>query len=362
MKILIIYRIYIDEKSTFGIARKQKSQASAFRALGHECDFLAISAKGYCLNDKLIKRKNFGSEPAKSFNLFYCFFRDIPKILKKTYGVYYIRYSPMSSGLEMMVERLSRHFPESKVILDFPTFPFIEEYTGLKKKIASYRFKKVSDFSRRIDKATVLDDRKTIIGIPCIQIENAIDVEKLKPKTINTDHKIDLLFVGHLTKSQGIDRLINGFIEAEEAMREKFTLTIIGEGPEENRLKAMASPFEDYIRFMSNKYNQELDSYYNQADLGIGNLGIHRVGLDYSSGLKHREYCARGLPFFYSCKDSKFDDENFIIKVDPDDSSIDLKEISDQYAMVEKNVSTIRKFAEKNIGWKKEMQKILDHL
>ncbi len=43
--------------------------------------------------------------------------------------------------------------------------------------------------------------------------------------------------------------------------------------------------------------------------------------------LKNREYCARGIPFFYSQIDPDFEDTNFIYKVPSNDQPIDINAI-----------------------------------
>jgi hypothetical protein len=95
----------------------------------------------------------------------------------------------------------------------------------------------------------------------------------------------------------------------------------------------------------------------------VGSLGLHRIGLNYSSTLKAREYASRGIPFFWSTLDEDFgDDFKYIYHVESDDSSVNLNDITSFALKVRNDIGhpkNMRCFALNNLSWDKKMKKLV---
>ena len=123
---------------------------------------------------------------------------------------------------------------------------------------------------------------------------------------------------------------------------------------------------EKEVVFHGVKYGTELDEMFDYVDVGIGTLGLYRKQFSFSSILKIREYCARGLPFVYAGDDPAFEGQTaFCMQVPNDDSIIDVQAVMsfaenmrDKAGVME----DMRRYASSNISWKVQMQKIFTAL
>ena len=154
-----------------------------------------------------------------------------------------------------------------------------------------------------------------------ITIGNGVDVQKYPMRIMNNEHPeiIKILFVGSGYRRHGLDRIIKGiaiYINSGEN-RYKINLRIAGDCPEmnENRKLVKKLKINEYVEFLGDKNNYELDEHFNWADIGAGNLGFHRVGLKYASNLKTKEYFSRGIPFFESTTDEDFEIPNMCLRL-----------------------------------------------
>ena len=98
------------------------------------------------------------------------------------------------------------------------------------------------------------------------------------------------------------------------------------------------------------------------SDIGVGCLACHRKGIEFSKSLKNREYCSRGIPFFYSETDLEFEESNFIFKVPPDESPIDIQQLIQFISNNHFDSTQIKKYALENLSWGKQYEKVLKEL
>ena len=116
----------------------------------------------------------------------------------------------------------------------------------------------------------------------------------------------------------------------------------------------------NYIIFHGRRSGKELDTIFNKADIAVGSLACHRISIKNVKSLKNREYCARGLPFFYSESDVDFEDKDFIFKVPGNDTPIDIEEIVKFVDKHKFDPMTIRNYAIENLTWDKQFEKVLN--
>jgi len=106
-----------------------------------------------------------------------------------------------------------------------------------------------------------------INAIPETEIKgfmHMINREKLK-KQLGFSHKKVVLFVGYFTKRKGIVELIDAF---KQINRNDTILIMVGAGPEEKRLKALAEGYSN-IYFPGYLEKEEKAKYYAIADIFV---------------------------------------------------------------------------------------------
>jgi glycosyltransferase involved in cell wall biosynthesis len=102
-------------------------------------------------------------------------------------------------------------------------------------------------------------------------IENAfIKEEESLTKNKNKDHlRINLLFVGRLVPYKGADILIEAISNLEQSIQNKILLTVVGDGPERNRLEQLVQKLHltEKVTFTGWIEQQKTVEFYSCSDL-----------------------------------------------------------------------------------------------
>jgi glycosyltransferase involved in cell wall biosynthesis len=259
-----------------------------------------------------------------------------------------------------------------KVLLEIPTYPYDQEYQEL--KFTSKLVLLIEKFSRKkfknyVTRILTITPYKTIFDVPTIEISNGINPHSIKTVDKNKENEdIHLIGVASMAHWHGYDRVIEGFYNyySKPTNNQKIYFHIVGDNnnSESLRYKELVKKhgLSKYIIFYGRKSGEELDNLFNMSDIGVGCLGCHRKGIEYSKSLKNREYCSRGIPFFYSETDLEFEESNFIFKVPADESPIDIQQVIQFISNHNFDTMQIRKYALENLSWEKQYEKVLKEL
>jgi len=200
---------------------------------------------------------------------------------------------------------------------------------------------------------------------PFITISNGIELNLIPvreaPK-IDSDQNISLLCVANFSPWHGIDRLILGL--ARYSGNYSFTLHLVGNGIEVLNLKKLCVQYNVSHRVIFHNFmsGRDLDKLFNESHIAVGTLGLHRNRLKESSTLKSREYCARGIPFILSSSDTDFPDTfPYIQRVPPDDSAIDMEQVSKfalRVCLDYEHPEKMRKYAAEHLDVSIKMKKL----
>jgi glycosyltransferase involved in cell wall biosynthesis len=204
--------------------------------------------------------------------------------------------------------------------------------------------------------------------IPRIAIGNATNVNSVPLNSFklhNTNSVINFTTVAHISLWHGLDRFIRGMSIFRE--KDKVHFNVVGDGPELKKLKRMVHELglEKNVSFYGFLSGVELDEIMFKTDIGIGNLGTFRKGITQTSPLKTREYCARGIPFIYTCYDCDFQAMPFAYRVTADETPIDIIEILNFFKHISsiKNYNELmREYANNNLTWDSKMKKALNFM
>lgn len=204
--------------------------------------------------------------------------------------------------------------------------------------------------------------------LPNITLGNGINVgcvsQRCPPGFPGTE--LNLLFVGHISAWHGLDRLLRGMAEYSGPVIVR--LYIAGDGEGLFLLKKMAHDLrmEDRVFFLGFTYGEALDSLFNRCHAAVGSLGLHRLGLHEASILKLREYCARGIPFVYGCKDPDFPEEfPFSYLIPSDDNALSVTTIIEFISRVyddHDHSTTMKAYAWQHLDWSVKMDRLKEFL
>lgn len=367
-------RIKRNTAANIGIINKIKAQVKAFAAYGISMDVVSYHNEGVLFNEDTIVHRSFGTRLKSLAYFFWGWDRELlSKIDFDTYDFIYIRYPLSYPGFIIFLKQLKDQNKDLKLILEFPTFPYGLE---LKKKSLFYKLAYYIDryyqkeLEHYVDLAVHYGTGQ-VLGLPTINIRNKIDIEKIpywRPKA-KSDY-IQLVAIGAWNYWHGLDRILEAVAQLNKRKDfHKVRLRIIGEGPASGFLQreVLRLGISESVEFVSAARGAELDLLLADADIGVGSLGMFRKQVFVDSSLKHREYCARGLPFVLASNDPDFPIElPFVYDVSADESAIDLEKIITWFKTLRQSSPTfsseMRIYAEQHLTWDKSIKKLVKFL
>jgi len=378
----IIYVSFLNEDIRPGYKSKIHSQCRAFSNLDIETFLYIINNEGALLykinknSEKIIQE--FRSRRKRFFNkrnivdelfLFNKFINDLLKIVNdiKPQIVYIRRILPITLKLIKALKLLKNE--GIKVLYEYPTYPWEKEMLVSGQYLFYIIDKILYRFLTNSVTKLVVVGTKGQFNSKYVEIANAISVENitLRKPVIKNGKTINLLGVAHVSYFHGYDRLIEGmkiFYESNEDYNIVFN--IVGPVNKKLKLEKLVEKYDlnDNVKFLGYRTGYELDKHFDEADIGIGCLGVHRKGIHFLNSLKNREYVARGIPFIFSECDEVIEKEhpNFIFKVPEDETPINIKDIISFYYSDKDSEQEMQKFAQQKLSWESQMIKVLSSI
>jgi glycosyltransferase involved in cell wall biosynthesis len=202
-------------------------------------------------------------------------------------------------------------------------------------------------------------------------IGNGIVIKKYPlriPEKNFQNNEIRILFLGSGYRYHGLARLINSIDmyckNGENAY--KIKMKVAGDSTEmyENKNLVKKLNLSSQVTFLGNLESKNLNELFNWAQVGMGSMGLHRIGLSKSSTLKTREYFARGLPFFWSSSDDDFPvNYPYILQLEPEDSPFDISRIilfTERISGNESHFQEMRQYAIEHLDWSVKMKRLIE--
>lgn len=362
-RVLIIYRVDKSQPENTGVVKKLIGQVEGLEVANCKVDYVIHDTKHIYLNNKPIYDINVENVGAYfKWNFFNCLYN----IELINYDICIIRYGLSSLSFLKFLKAFRKENKKAQLLVDMPTYPYKLEHVGLKGKV-----KIIIDNLLRIKLYELVDyvmhsgEHSFIFNIPTVKISNGISCKTLRVRSYKERKGLRMIAVGKWRYWHGLDRLINGMAQMTNA--KEIKLDIVGEGPELDNLKKLVlkNGLERRVLFHGVCVGGKLDRLFDQADVGVGTLGLFRKGVVIDSSLKNREYLARGLPVIMSSEDADIKSGlDFVYKVPEDDSIIDVVEIEDfvNNLNVSETIKETRTFAENHLSWRSKMKTLLKEI
>ena len=314
-----------------GIMKKVFAQASAFES------FFDVYMWGFARNEivyyhkgEIVSVTHFSSKVDRRIKYFK-FLTDFT-IKNKAFS-FYFRYASTDFFLLNTLRKLKKNGIIN--LIEIPTYPYKGEYKETFKNRLIYLLDSLLRFrlKKYVSRVIIFSENpKIVYGIPTINTMNGVDASSIKPIAICTPHNcINLIAVASMLPHHGFDRLIEGLrvYYSNRYNDEIVSFHVVGDGPKLKEYKDLCKKYniEQYVIFHGQKSGNDLDVVFEQSDIAVGSLGLHRIGINEGSTLKNREYAVRGLPIIYSTFDSFLKDSRFCVIFPPDDNPIDISRI-----------------------------------
>jgi len=358
---LIVYRVDRDDTANLGVVYKLLGQKNGLEAAGLNVDFIVHGKDAIFLSGKTIAPFN------KSIYSKWKFYNYLDRDLVKGYDLYLFRYGLATKSFVTLLKDIKRLSVTAHLYIDMPTYPYHQEWTGWKGRLAMFIDHRWSSHLRKYVEGILHSGlERRIFDIPTIRVTNGIEISRVQQRTPVPHKGIRLLAIGKWRSWHGLDRAIKGMSNyVEEEGYGQVYLDIIGDGSELGNLRSLVNQLslDNYVRFHGALRGTALNKLFDNADLGIGTLGLHRKGVLLDSSLKHREFVARGLPFIMAGEDVEIKASlPFVISIPRDDSSVDFSKVMAEIKEMDTHLlgQEMRSYAEDNLSWRSKMNSFLE--
>lgn len=371
MKKIFFYANIQSHDESVGITKKVRNQVSALRGMGYEVYYSAYTETGMVIfnnEDHIVYERDykFISDRLRKLYRRWDLIKFVIDFLSKTnilFDYAYLRYHHFDRVYTKLLKTIKRN-KKTKVIIEAHGFPLREFKITRLLPIHLIDFFYERHARKYINLVAAISDVQDIWGCKTIQIDNAIDLNKIpvKPGNKKKDNILRIISVSNEMKYHGYPKLIKGLnIYYQEGGTEKIELHFVGEFRQKTKELVEKFNIKDKVIFHGKKFGEELDVLYNNADLGIGALAP-RAGAEHGSSIKTKEYFAKGLPFINGWKEYAFDDNYPYVKRFPlDNEIIDMNEVLEFYKSIkdDKDLSeNMRMFAEEHYTWESQFTKV----
>lgn len=262
---------------------------------------------------------------------------------------------------------------QTKWILEIPSYPFEAEWEAEKRVLRRLGLQISDHYRKKIfskaDMFVICGEpvKGLAYGKPAINVINGTDVENLPIRIPKGNKKeIHILLLASMCFWQAYDRMIEAMKEYKG--KEAVKLHFVGNDGD-GSLKIWKEMAENYglterIIFHGALYGRQLDEMVDQADIGIGTLGLYRKGSNEGATLKVREYMSRGLPFVYAGNDQAIAEGlEYVLQVPNDDTALDMEAIvafAKKLKAAGKIPERMREYAREHMSWDSEFEKIFE--
>lgn len=354
---------YDVEKFPGGV-KKIDGQVKAFRDGGIECQLLHVTVNT-SLVVKVARRLPFFGDGTDwddaDLNGFDALYMRRPLFVNGTY----LRW----------LKNLKTNNPSLKVLYEIPTYPYDDEMRRPKVRLLLLKDKVNRGKLRRyVDRVVDLSGHEEIFGIPTIQIKNGIDLNDVEERLpTGRSDVFRMLCVASFEKWHGVDRLLRGIANYySSGNSRRMVLHLVGDGRALGELRRLSDELSlgDMVYFHGRMKPEEFGPLYDECDLAVASLGLHRIGINLASTLKTREYLAKGVPFVFSGEIDVFRDEpvDFCLQIPADESPVDmlkLLEFCDGLYERETPIDLtkrIRRYAEQHVSMDAAMKPVIEYL
>ncbi|MCX6651391.1 MAG: glycosyltransferase [Methanomassiliicoccales archaeon] len=186
-------------------------------------------------------------------------------------------------------------------------------------------------------------------------IANGVNIGRFKMRNPSPDRvgPLRILAVANFNCWHGYDKLLDALTEPD--IEGRMQVYLIGEGPEKQNLVHKVNKMAlRNVHFLPPMKGADLDELFDSCDIALGVLAIERKGLVEMCPLKHREYCARGVPFVMSGTDVDFPaDSEFVLNA-PIGQNIDIEQVLDFAKRMREwrdHPKVMRRYAEEHLDW-----------
>ena len=341
---------YYIEHPEVGTTAKIRSEVQTLRSMGYEVTYTAYLDNGvavYDNSDKQVSYKKFILQNPlflKAFRRSYLTSISRRFIRDNTFDICILRINSINNSYYNMLKEMKKQgaFVMMESLSYYPNMDFGNIKKASYFMIARSLKKHEKDLKNVVDLMLtegVLDD---FYGIPCVEFGMGVDVVNYK-KHDYTGSKRDLhlLMVGCDSVYHGTDRIINSVYQyyQKPIADRKVYLHLVGDILSKDQTLINKVNLGDKIICYGRRHGKELDAIFDKCNIALGPLAQHRIQKK-DTGLKTKEYFARGIPYLYTGQEVRVEkDYPNILLLKDDESLVDWNEIFAFYDKISNDIT-----------------------
>lgn len=375
-KVLVIDFFDFDDPHLIGIVKKVRTQCEAFRKAGFEVTHITPASNRIRVDEagEIEESEPIGNKVMRRNRLA----KRVSDMPLSKYAGCYIRFQYFDGAMLKILRALRQNGVAS--VVEVPTYPYHDEMAlqgpkGYMKLAcdALYRRRCVN----LVNRFAVTADIPLVFDRQPMRMTNGIDIENT-PVSHSSEAAgtIECVTVSSMMPWHGYDRAINGLAEylkkmrGSEDARPNIVLHMVGDGTERENYEHLADELgiSDNVIFHGMLSGAELDRVIDSCSIGIGSLGLHRIGQPNVSTLKSREYTARGL-LNVTCggAESSLELADYEISVPSDDTSLSYDGIVAMHRRVLNGgfagaKRKMREYAERNFSMSATLAPVIEYI
>lgn len=370
----ILFLIYHGFSEVSGISKKIRYQINGLRRLGHQvvvCTY-AIREDGHrvrFIDDQPLQ--DFGNGRLAAMKKRCCYGAVVKFAIDNKIDFVYARSFHNANPFTI---KMFKAFKQTgiKSVIEIPTYPYDQEYNdagriGKLELAIDKLFRK--QLAKQTDAIVTFTQEKEIFGQCTIRISNGIELEAIPlrgEKEKVKSEELNFIGVAEVHYWHGFDRFVAGIGEYyKNGGTREIKFHIVG-GVADGDMTVFTELIDKYdikdkVIFHGQKFGDELNALFADADFGVASLGRHRSGITYIKTLKNREYAARGLGFIYSETDDDFEEKPYILKAPADETPVNVGQVIDFVDHLAMTPEDIRKSIY-DLTWEKQMEKVVNEI
>ena len=365
---------YTPADDSIGITKKIRSEIHALRRMGKEVTYTAYDGDGVSVfdnNDTVIFHKKYPT-PIGTLNRklrYYWLEKTALSYLKKAEGfdLGYIRMgAPNGTFFKILKELKKRNCPMIGEAHAY--FPGIQYKTLGGKYITWMYHLHKKEFKKYIEYFLVEGSFSQMYDVPAYSMSIGVDVSAIKPHAYSgAPEALNMISVSNETAYHGYDRIIESLRAYKQQKPDaQVFVHLVGTTSPQTKQLVEKYQLDQSVILYGKKSGTELVEIYSKCNVGLGPFGQHRVGGKKDTGLKTKEYFAKGLPYVYSGSEPTVpEDYPYICNFPSDESLIDFDRVWEFYESYRSDpnvVANMRAFAAEHYSWDTIMKEALSRL
>jgi hypothetical protein len=371
MKRIFLWINYYKEHPEVGTTPKVMAEIETLRSFGFEVTYTAYLDNGVAIYDNEDRQVAFHKYFCRNSYFLAAFRREyLTGIARKylrenTFDYFLLRINCINRSYFKMLQEMKSQgaFVMMESLSYYPNMDF-----GNVKK-ASYMMISKSLRKHQNDLKTVVDLMLTegvlddFYSIPCVEFGMGINVDNYKKHSyLGNKDELNLLMVGCDSVYHGTDRIIKSLREYyNHHVIRNIKLHLVGDILSKDKKLIEKVGLGDYIICYGRQHGKKLDAIFDKCNIALGPLAQHRIEKK-DTGLKTKEYFARGICYLYTGNEVKIDsDYPYILQLEDNEDLIDFKKVISFYDGIKEDMSYPEKMREKArqvFSWKEIFERV----